>query len=298
MANEFVVKDGLIISGSWYNSASIYGPNLDIVTSSVDYYITWRQSDGRLEVTPAQGLNLNTQGCWIYSPTSPTTGSWSDLGAGLSLNPYIWLHQEDGSGVDQAPFLNGLGTGSIVILNIANQNLRYVVRSGPTYSASLFGFELNALEDYPSFPTGSTLCLAFGGTIPTPTPYYNTFIFTSSSLEGKSGFGNFAKFSGGSPNVPVISGAPPYVFMNLNTIDNQGNDASYQHLSINSPITILYTDPSTNTTYKVNTTGCTPNFNPQASTLLYNGILVFDATTPNAWEIKEGEVFSVGLGHW
>ena len=300
MANEFVVRDGLIISGSWYNSASIFVPNLSDV-SPLNYYVTWRQSDGRLEVTPTQGLNLNTQGCWNSSSFYPSLGEYAFSGSNLNLFPYIYISEQDSGGADQTAFLSGLNTGSIVILNIGNQNRRYVVQSGPMYSASLYSFQLGALEDYLTNITQGILCLAFGGTIPgPPPPSYNYYYFTSGSILNETGSGQFFIFDPSTnPSTAVITGTPPYALFNFNTYDAQGNYTAFDFLSFDTPITIIYTDPASGIEYKILCEGYSPNFNVQANiTDTVGGVLNMStpSTPSSGFTIKEGEVFKVSQG--
>jgi hypothetical protein len=87
MASEFKVRNGLIITGSMNVSESIYAPNLAPETNPA-YYITWRQSDGRFEVSPAGAAgNVNAIGCWDYAgyATPPSTGEFTIRGNGSSI---------------------------------------------------------------------------------------------------------------------------------------------------------------------------------------------------------------------
>ena len=111
MANEFKVRNGLIVTGSLNVSESIYAENLT-TESNPAYYVTWRQSDGRFEVSPAGAAgNINAIGCWDYagySITSPSTGEFSLRGNGSSIldsSPvFLFFNKLNNNGVDQSVY--------------------------------------------------------------------------------------------------------------------------------------------------------------------------------------------------
>jgi len=80
MANEFKVRNGLIVTGSEYVSESIFAPNLPPETTPA-YYVTWRQSDGRFEVSQlTPGNTANTIGCWDSITSGDPAGAEMCLG--------------------------------------------------------------------------------------------------------------------------------------------------------------------------------------------------------------------------
>lgn len=134
MANEFRIKHGLIVTGSSYFSESMFGPNLPTETNP-QYFMTWRQSDGRFEVTPASGIASKTltQACWNYDgyATTPGTGEFSIRASGTnrldSNTTTIWLDQTDNNSVNQSTLLNSIGSNSVVTFYINNQIIKYTV---------------------------------------------------------------------------------------------------------------------------------------------------------------------------
>jgi hypothetical protein len=144
MASEFKVRNGLIVTGSLNVSESIYAENLT-TESNPAYYVTWRQSDGRFEVSPAGAAgNINAIGCWDYAGyglTSLPTGEFSLRGNGSSIldsSPsFLFFNKFDNNGVDQSVYFNNIGVGSIFTLTTGGISTKYTVTgfnlSGNTY---------------------------------------------------------------------------------------------------------------------------------------------------------------------
>ena len=117
MANEFRIKHGLIVTGSSYFSESMFAPNLPEETAP-DYYITWRQSDGRFEISQTSPAQASTMGCWDPGDAA-NAGEFStnDGGTGLgSSATEIYINNEDNGGANQYSTLASIGKGSTITL--------------------------------------------------------------------------------------------------------------------------------------------------------------------------------------
>ena len=181
MANEFKVRNGLIVTGSLNVSESIYAENLT-TESNPAYYVTWRQSDGRFEVSPAGAAgNINAIGCWDYAGylTTPATGEFTLRSTGTSiLNSNVitlQFHKTDNTSVDQSVYFNNIGVGSIFTLTTGGISTKYTV-TGFNISGNIYTFQVTYLSGGPSatLSIGTEVCLTLtavtgGGNNPTGT---------------------------------------------------------------------------------------------------------------------------------
>jgi len=181
MASEFKVRNGLIVTGSLNVSESIYAENLT-TESNPAYYVTWRQSDGRFEVSPAGAAgNINAIGCWDYAGylTTPATGEFTLRSTGTSiLNSNVitlQFHKTDNTSVDQSVYFNNIGVGSIFTLTTGGISTKYTV-TGFNLSGNTYIFNVTYLSGGPSasLSIGTEVCLTLtavtgGGNNPTGT---------------------------------------------------------------------------------------------------------------------------------
>ena len=181
MASEFKVRNGLIVTGSLNVSESIYAENLT-TESNPAYYVTWRQSDGRFEVSPAGAAgNINAIGCWDYAGylTTPATGEFTLRSTGTSiLNSNVvtlQFHKTDNTSVDQSIYFNNIGVGSIFTLTTGGISTKYTV-TGFNISGNIYTFQVTYLSGGPSatLSIGTEVCLTLtavtgGGNNPTGT---------------------------------------------------------------------------------------------------------------------------------
>ena len=181
MASEFKVRNGLIVTGSLNVSESIYAENLT-TESNPAYYVTWRQSDGRFEVSPAGAAgNINAIGCWDYAGylTTPATGEFTLRSTGTSiLNSNVvtlQFHKTDNTSVDQSVYFNNIGVGSIFTLTTGGISTKYTV-TGFNISGNIYTFQVTYLSGGPSatLSIGTEVCLTLtavtgGGNNPTGT---------------------------------------------------------------------------------------------------------------------------------
>jgi len=176
MANEFKVRNGLIITGSLNVSESMYAPNLT-TNSTESYYVTWRQADGRFEVSQGSA-QIATQGCWDYETGStPSSGSFTveasgtpgtspqSIGAGTGID-LIKIHYTDNSNTSQYPLLNNIGVGSVLILSFSGNLVKYTV-NGFTYviTDGYWQFNVSYLSGGLEITTGTVMCLAIGAAV-------------------------------------------------------------------------------------------------------------------------------------
>ena len=183
MASEFKVRNGLIVTGSLNVSESIYAENLTTEANPA-YYVTWRQSDGRFEVSPAGAAgNINAIGCWDYagyggSPL-PSTGEFSLRGNGTSILDsnvvVLQFNKFDNNGVDQSVYFNNIGVGSVLTLTTGGISTKYTV-TGFNLVGNVYWFFVTYLSGGPSatLSLGTEACLTLtvvtgGGNNPTGT---------------------------------------------------------------------------------------------------------------------------------
>ena len=122
MANEFKVRNGLIVTGSEYVSESIFAPNLPSEANPA-YYITWKQADGEFQVSQLNPSNTsNTIGCWDSTTNGdPTSGQWrTDNGTVGNTTSQVWINVEDNGGNNQNNTLASLAIGSVVTLYVGS----------------------------------------------------------------------------------------------------------------------------------------------------------------------------------
>jgi len=171
MANEFRIKHGLIVTGSSYFSESMFAPNLT-TNSTESYYATWRQADGRFEVSQGSA-QIATQGCWDYEATStPSSGSFTVGTTGTSpqsiggSTTLIKIHYTDNSNTSQYPLLNNIGVGSTLLLSFSGNLVKYTV-TGFTYviADGYWQFNVRHLSGGLEITTGTVMCLAIGAAV-------------------------------------------------------------------------------------------------------------------------------------
>jgi len=166
MANEFRIKHGLIVTGSSYFSESMFAPNLPEETSP-SYYITWRDTDGRFEVsTITPGAQSNTVGCWDYTTGDITSGKWkTDNGAVGNSTTEIYINNFDNGNNSQLNLLNGIGIGSVIVLYVGSNATTFeitgIIKPTTTGNTGFFTFTVNYLSGNEYSITGTPeMCLA------------------------------------------------------------------------------------------------------------------------------------------
>ena len=163
MANEFRIKHGLIVTGSSYFSESMYAPNLPEETAP-DYYITWRQSDGRFEVSPkGAAASVLAIGCWDYAgySTTPSAGEFSLRGNGsnnLETAVVLQLHKTDNSAKDQSTYFNNIGPGSVLTFTTQTTVVKFEV-TGVTVNGSVYWFSVTNLSGTEELTASEEICL-------------------------------------------------------------------------------------------------------------------------------------------
>ena len=127
MANEFKVKNGLIVSGSSWFDEDMFAVNLPEETNP-SYYITWRQSDGRFEVSQLSPVSTaNTLGCWDWSSGDPGTGRWTAVGDIGSSTTVIGINVTDNGGNNQNSTLASLAVGSVITLYVGSNITSFTI---------------------------------------------------------------------------------------------------------------------------------------------------------------------------
>ena len=210
MANEFRIKHGLIVTGSSYFSESMFAPNLPEETSP-DYYITWRQSDGRFEVTPkGAAAAVLAIGCWGYSgyaDASPSNGEFSlrgDSSNDLEQATVLYFNKIDSDGTDQSTYFNNIGVGSVLTFTTDNNIIKFEV-TGFNISGNIYTFSVTHLSGAETLSLSEEICLtpttissggsassntsgtSGGGTGTFNSPQCNTYIMTDTYNEISNG---------------------------------------------------------------------------------------------------------------
>lgn len=241
MASEFKVRNGLIVTGSLNVSESIYAPNL-VTNSTESLYVTWRQSDGRLEISSGSS-QIATQGCWDYEATStPSSGSFTvgttggnpqSIGSSTTI---IKLHYTDNSNTNQYPLLNNIGVGSVLSLSFLGNIVKFTVTGFSYVNADgYWQFNVRWLSGGAEATPGTIMCLAIGAAVsgggagtsgagsPSPAPANSTInttcgssntvcYFIDQSVGGVNGNSRTGAFLTGT------SWVSPYGAINSNTV--------------------------------------------------------------------------------
>ena len=121
MANEFKVRNGLIVTGSEYVSESIFAPNLPEETNPA-YYITWKQADGEFQISQLSPSNTaNTIGCWDSTGGDPASGHWrTDNGSVGNTTGQVVINVTYKGSNNQNNTLASLAIGSVITLYVGS----------------------------------------------------------------------------------------------------------------------------------------------------------------------------------
>ena len=163
MANEFRIKHGLIVTGSSYFSESMFAPNLPEETSPDDY-ITWRQSDGRFEITPkGAAASVLAIGCWDYAGYSitPTSGEFTIRGNGsddLETATVLQFHKTDKNSTDQSSYFNNIGSGTVLTFTTQTGIIKFQVQ-GFTLNGNVYWFTVVHLTGTEELSASEEICL-------------------------------------------------------------------------------------------------------------------------------------------
>jgi len=273
MANEFKVRNGLIVTGSEYVSESIYAPNLPTETNPA-YFITWRQSDGRLEVsTVSPGGGSNTIGCWDWTTNNdPTSGEFTtDNDAIGSSTSVLYINPIDNNGNDQTATLKNLAVGSIITLYVGNFATTFEITGiSAVYSVGVFqyfAFNVNYISGNEYTPTGTPeMCLGIAAAASQPDNCIELQMASTLNdvwaTAGKSVF--LRTVAGVSYTTPFGSLDQYFDAFQMNDEDLNGNKtaAFFGGLSIGSIITLNYSTYATS--FSISNVGSSVN-----NTLVY-----------------------------
>ena len=175
MANEFKVRNGLIVTGSEYVSESIFAPNLPSEANPA-YYITWKQADGEFQVSQLNPSNTsNTIGCWdSVASGDPIAGQWrTDNGAVGNTTSQVWINVTDNGSSNQNNTLASLAIGSVITLNVGSFKTSFeitgikIVYSSPSVP-QYYIFNVNYLSGSQySYINPAEMCLGIAAAAPT-----------------------------------------------------------------------------------------------------------------------------------
>jgi len=273
MANEFKVRNGLIVTGSEYVSESIYAPNLPTETNPA-YFITWRQSDGRLEVsTVSPGGGSNTIGCWDWiAAGDPTSGEFTTGDGGIgSSTTTIYINATDNGSNNQTTTLQNLAVGSVITLYVGNNATTFEITGiSAVYSVGVFQyftFNVNYLSGNEYTPTtGAEMCLGIAAAASQPDNCIELQMASTLNdvwaTAGKSVF--LRTVAGVSYTTPFGSLDQYFDAFQMNDEDLNGNKtaAFFGGLSIGSIITLNYSTYATS--FSISNVGSSVN-----NTLVY-----------------------------
>lgn len=256
MANEFRIKHGLIVTGSTYISESVFAPNLPEETSP-DYYITWRQSDGRFEISTTSPAQASTMACWDYG-SGTTSGEFETSNGGFgTITSNIYLNNVDNLGNNQYNTLSTIGKGSTITMYAGALSTTFTVDGvkAPASNANnlFWDFEVTYVSgDQYSIPSGDEACLGVSGAVAsgTSTGQCEEFVQATSfsTAAFNSGQAGFDRFVNGSNYVP------PFGTIDLNVValftngtTNNGNSAKtfFSTFSVNDVLTVNFGSKTT-----------------------------------------------------
>ena len=274
MANEFKVRNGLIVTGSEYVSESIFAPNLPEETNPA-YYVTWRQSDGRLEVsTVSPGGGSNTVGCWDWTTNNdPASGEFTTDNDGIgNSTSVLYINPTDNGGNDQTATLQSLAVGSVITLYVGNNATTFEITGiSAVYSVGVFqyfAFNVNYISGNEYTPVGTPeMCLGIAAAAAQPSNCIELQMTSDLndvwSIAGKS---VFERTVGGiSYTTPFGSLDQYFDAFQMNAYDLKGNNTAtfFKGLSIGSIITLNYSTYTTS--FSISNVGSSYNVN----TLVY-----------------------------
>lgn len=227
MANEFRIKHGLIVTGSSYFSESMYAPNLPTETAP-DYYITWRQSDGRFEISTTSPAQASTAACWDYGTATGAGGfETNTIGIGSSTTK-LYFNNEDNLGNNQFSTLQTIGKGSNITLYSGPLSTQFTVSgiTAPVSNANTlyYVFDVTYVSGDQYTPT-SEVCLGVTAAVASPitTGQCVEYVMGTGTVTNSYGEGIFDRaVNGGNYTSPFNSVDSSVVGAFLNFTSNNG----------------------------------------------------------------------------
>jgi len=280
MANEFRIKHGLIVTGSSYFSESMFAPNLPEETTP-SYYITWRDTDGRFEVsTVTPGAQANTVGCWDYASGDPNSGEWGTTPSTTvgTTTTTIYINNADNSSNNQNSLLNGLGIGSVITLYVGSNSTSFSItgiQKPSSTSGGAFGtwaFNVSYLSGNSYTPSvGDEMCLAVaaaaaGNSAGICIDYQMASNWTYASFN--SGFGGFDRVVSGvhyTPPFGTIDANVGSIFLNNDGLNGTDGVAFFSGFVVGDFLSISWQNKTTH--YQVTHLG---GINTSTATMLIN----------------------------
>lgn len=249
MANEFRIQHGLIVTGSSYFSESMFAPNLPTETAP-DYYITWRQSDGRFEISTTSPAQASTMACWDYANAAAAGGfetNTSGIGASTTL---LYFNNEDNGGVNQFNSLATIGKGSSITLYSGNLSTQFTVSgiNAPktNVNTSYYIFTVTYVTGDQYTPTGD-VCLGVTGAVASGNSTGQCAEYVASSnfsqAAATSGEGGFDRFVNGSNYYPPFNTVDSNVvglFLNGDTNTGSSTVSFFNNFSKGDTVSIEY----------------------------------------------------------
>ena len=271
MANEFRIKHGLIVTGSSYFSESMFAPNLPTETSP-SYYITWRQSDGRFEVsTITPGSQANTVACWDLADGDTQSGEWKTNNGNVdSSSTILYISSTDNGSNSQYNLLAGLGVGSVITLYVGANSSTYTITgiTKPSSNTGVWEFNISYLSGNEYTPSaGAEMCLGVAASAASTTSAYCIDYQMASSWEYAAlndGFGGFDRV------VSSVHYTPPFgtidanvgsIFLNNDAMNSANGITFFNGFVVGDFLSISWSNKVT--TYKITHLGgmstATPN---------------------------------------
>jgi hypothetical protein len=263
MANEFKVKNGLIVTGSEYVSESIFAPNLPEETSPA-YYVTWRQSDGRFEISQLSPSNsANTIGCWdSFASGDPIAGQWrTDNGAVGNTTTEVWINVTDNGSSNQNNTLASLAIGSVITLYVGSFKTSFEITGSKIFYLSpgvpfFYIFDVTYLSgDQYTYVNPAEMCLGIAAAAPTNQNCVTYKGVTSkSAIDSTTGGGMFVN-SSGTTSVWSLTTNTTTQFINVNETDLNGVISKNFFGGVGIGQTITLTSGTNSATYNINYLG-------------------------------------------
>jgi hypothetical protein len=298
MANEFRIKHGLIVTGSSYFSESMFAPNLPEETNP-SYYITWRDTDGRFEVsTITPGSQANTVACWDYASGDPSTGEWGVTGDIGNTTTYLYINNVDNNSNNQYSLLNGIGIGSVITLYIGPYKTSFQVTGviKPTSTGGggtgTWSFQVSYLSgDEYSITSTPEMCLGVAAaSVGTSAAYCIDYTMASSFTAAafNDGEGGFDRYVGGfhyTPPFGTVDTNIIAIFLNNDAMNNTNGITFFNGFVLGDFLSISWNNKVTH--FKVTNLGgmstATPNM---LINVTFNG-------GDTGYTIPTGEVFTI-----
>jgi len=235
----------------------MYAPNLPTETAP-DYYITWRQSDGRFEISTTSPAQASTAACWDYG-NAATAGDFETNTGGIgSSTTNLYFNNDDNLGNNQFSTLQTIGKGSNITLYSGPFSTQFTV-TGVTAPASnantlYYNFSVTYVSGDQYTPTNE-VCLGVTAAVSSPITTGQCIEFVqaanfsvAAATPGQGGFDRVVNNIHYTPPFGTIDANVVAFFMNSTTNNGKSTQSFLNNLSKGDTVSVEYGAKTTNFT--------------------------------------------------